>query len=227
MKRQQKKLATGWLVLGTLACLVLTSAAASAGVTDGLVSYWPLDGSFNDAWDNKDGTFMGTDSVANFTPGQFGAGIDLDGVDQFVEITGGDESDFDFEAADFSVSSWFRVDAFDKDWQALIAKGEGGGWRVARRGSDPVVSYTGGSGDIPGSAIGPDVSDGAMHHVVAITENGVSTRIWVDGGLVETGGVPTLENRDNRMRIGENPDSTGRTWNGLIDDVATWAGGDS
>ena len=72
---------------------------------------------------------MGTDSTPNFDTGKFGGGIDLDGVDQFVQI-GGDESDFDFLNQDFSISAWFRVDAFTKNWQALIAKGEGDRWRA-------------------------------------------------------------------------------------------------
>jgi hypothetical protein len=222
--KQSKLWGTGWLMVGTLACLVLTAVGAQAAITDGLVSYWPLDGHFQDVWDDNDGTLMGTDTTANFASGAFGQGIDLDGIDQYVEITGGDESEFDFEAGDLSVSSWFRVDAFDTSWQALIAKGEGARWRVARRDASSVMSYAGGTGDIPtASDIGPAVDDGALHHLVAISENGVSTRLWVDGQLVATGDAPTLENGDQRLRIGDNPDTDpNRSWNGLIDDVAIW-----
>ena len=49
------------------------------------------------------------------------------------------------------------------------------------------MSYAGGSGDIPGSALGTDVTDGEWHHLVAISEHEVSTRLWVDGELVATG----------------------------------------
>jgi hypothetical protein len=84
------------------------------------------------------------------------------------------------------------------------------------------MSYAGGVGDIPGSGVGPDVNDGGLHHLVAITESGVSTRLWVDGGLVATGGVPTLGNNDMRVQVGGNPDTGNRTWDGLIDDVAIW-----
>jgi hypothetical protein len=53
-------------------------------------------------------------------------------VDQYVEITGGDENVLDFEGGDLSVAGWFRAAAFDKSWQAVIAKGEGtvGVWRA-------------------------------------------------------------------------------------------------
>jgi hypothetical protein len=220
---QKKKWGQGVLLVAVLAGCLSLVCVAQADILDGLVSYWPLDGDFTDVWDDNDGSLNGTSTTASFTAGKFGQGIDLDGVDQNILITGGDESEFDFQAGDLTVSAWFRVDAFDKDWQALVAKGESDRWRVARRAADQVMSYAGGTGDIPGSALGPNVNDGNLHHLVAITENGVSSRLWVDGALVATGGVPALGNNSQRVRIGANPDTTpNRSWNGLIDDVAIW-----
>jgi concanavalin A-like lectin/glucanase superfamily protein/dockerin type I repeat protein len=128
-----------------------------------------------------------------------------------------------------SISAWFRVDGFSKDWQALVAKGEGSAFRVARRGAEQGIAYAGGSGEGPG--LSPNVSDGAFHHMVAITEHQVSTRLWVDGVLVSTGGAPTIVNNGNGnarnpvnppLYIGDNPQTGNRTWNGPIDDVAIW-----
>jgi hypothetical protein len=95
------------------------------------------------------------------------------------------------------------------------------------------MSYAGGNADIPGAGVGPNVNNGAFHHVVAITEHQVGTRMWVDGMLVATvnnattalvnngnGGQPFPENPP--LLIGENPQTGNRTWNGLIDDVAIW-----
>jgi hypothetical protein len=86
------------------------------------------------------------------------------------------------------------------------------------------MSYAGGSGDIPNANdIGPNVNDGGLHHLVAITEQGVSTRLWVDGTLVQTGAAPTVANTGNLdLYIGENVGARGRYWDGLIDDVAIW-----
>ena len=81
--------------------------------------------------------------------GQFGQGIALDGVDQFVETPVENEEMFDFQdGTGFSISAWFTVDSFNKSWQALIAKGEGNRWRVHRRGGESVFTANGGSGDV-------------------------------------------------------------------------------
>jgi hypothetical protein len=205
---------------------MLWAAAGQAALEDGLVSYWPMNSSFDDAQGINDGSFVG--GSPTFAAGKFGQGIDLNGVDQFVNV--GNHPSLDMSLAGpagnghVSISAWFRVDSFDIAWQALMAKGEGTNFRIARRDSGSVISYAGGSGDIPtADLIGPDVNDGALHHLVAISENGVSTRLWVDGTLVETGAAPTVTNTGNLdLYIGENVGSRGRYWDGLIDDVAIW-----
>jgi hypothetical protein len=214
------------------ACVALVWTLWAAGVShavlqDGLVSYWPMDGNFSDARGINPGTFVGGGTPA-FSTGKFGQGIDLNGVDQFVNV--GNSSSLDMSLAGpaqnghVSISAWFRVDAFDITWQALLAKGEGSNYRIARRDAGSVISYAGGSGDIPTmDLVGPSVNDGTLHHVVAISENAVSTRLWVDGTLVETGAAPTLGNMGNSdLFIGENVQARGRYWDGLIDDVAIW-----
>ena len=80
-----------------------------------------------------------SEHVINFTSGPnvgFGSALALDGVDQFVEITGGDNTALSFEGGSMAVSAWFRIGGFDKGWQALVAKGEGNRWRVHRRGGE-------------------------------------------------------------------------------------------
>lgn len=223
------------LPLWAAACcafLVLATTGSPAlgqqhDIFDDLVSYWELDGDFQDSVDDNHGTLQGTSGapVANFVAGKFGQAIDLDRSDfQRIEITGGDESEFDFTGANVSISAWFTVGGWDQSWQALVAKGEGGGWRVARRGSADILGYAGGSSDTNG---GPNVNDGAWHHMVAISDpwNAWNTQLWVDGALAATGARPNLENRANRMMIGGNPDDSPnhRSWNGNIDDVAVWS----
>ena len=191
-----------------------------AEISDGLVSYWPLDDdTLVDVVGQNDGILMGSDPDPVFEAGQFSNGIVLDGIDQFIEIQG-DESEFDFVDQDFSISAWFRVDAFTKDWQALIAKGEGNRWRVHRRGGEQIMTWNGGNADVPADA-NPAVDDGEIHHFV-----GVSTvdevLMYMDGELVSIGPAPVVENNDMPVMIGENPDARSRTWEGLVDDVAIW-----
>ncbi|MCA9187796.1 MAG: LamG-like jellyroll fold domain-containing protein [Pirellulaceae bacterium] len=209
-----------FVLLGSL-CVVSTGQGA---FQDGLVSYWEFDGTLADTNLLNNGTMMGTNATPTYDTGKFGQGIDLDGVDQFVEIA--NESAFDFVGQDFSISAWFRVDAFDKDWQALIAKGEGNRWRVHRRGGDvpEALTWNGGNADVPAyDAAAMPINDGQLHHFLGVSDftNG-EVRQYLDGVLVATGPAPTVENNDMPVMIGENPDARGRTWNGLIDDVAVW-----
>jgi hypothetical protein len=220
----------------SLIAILTIAGAARAEIDDGLVSYWPFNGNLQDVLAVNNGTLVGTNTTPSFTPGKFGQGIDLDGVDQHVNVGNSPTLDMDVNGAGeqdghVSISAWFRVDGFGKDWQALVAKGEGSAFRIARRGGEQGIAYAGGIGE--SAELSPDVSDGAFHHVVAITEHQVGTRMWVDGMLVATvnnattalvnngnGGQPFPENPP--LLIGENPQTGNRTWNGLIDDVAIW-----
>lgn len=206
----------------TLAALLLCGGSARAAISDGLVSYWPLNDSFVDVVGQNDGELMGSDPDPVFEAGKLGNGIKLDGIDQFIEI-GGDESNFDFVGQDFSVSAWFRVDSFDKSWQALIAKGEGNRWRVHRRDAGSILTWNGGNADVP-EGDNPPIDDGELHHFVGVS-TADAVYMYINGELVAEGAAPITENNDMPVMIGENPDARGRTWNGLIDDVAIWGRG--
>ena len=187
----------------------------------GLIAYWPFDGDLDDAAGDSHGEGMGSDEIA-YGSGKFGQGIDLDGVDQFVETPVDNEEMFDFQdGTGFSISAWFSVNEFSKSWQALIAKGEGNRWRVHRRGEENIFAANGGNADV--SAGTTDVSDGELHHIVLVSDpEGGEVRFYVDGEIEGTGPAPAIESNDFPMMIGENPDARGRTWSGIIDDVGIW-----
>src|SRR5437667_3204393 len=161
-----------WLagLASALPLLGLTTQAQST-MTNGLVAYWNFDASdFKDSVGTFDGTPNGTDPIV-FVAGKpgFGQAIQLNGTDQFVEITGvADPDALAFPGGSISIAGWFTVGAFDKSWQALIAKGEGSNWRVHRRGGEVSMSYAGGVGE--GLDDGPDVTDGQWHHFAAVSE---------------------------------------------------------
>jgi len=199
--------------------------SSGGGFEFGLVSYWPLDSDLLDTFDDNHGTEDG--GVIPFETGKFGNAINLDGT-QNVIITGGDESEFDFTGGSMTVSVWCTAATINTGWQCLIAKGEGNGWRMHRRGADipEEFSWTGGAGDTPahGTAITIGGEQETWHHLVGVTEgvSGVES-LYIDGVEVATKSGAALGDRTNRMRIGENPDALGRGWNGKVDDVAIWA----
>ena len=119
---------------------------AQNSLTNGLVAYWNFDNQdFNDSIGKFDGTGHG-EAPISFIPGKpgFGQAIQLNGVDQFVEITGRDSTykanDLAMAGGSISIAGWFTVDSFDKSWQALVAKGRLYSWRIQRYDDSPALS---------------------------------------------------------------------------------------
>ena len=192
----------------------------------GLVGYWPLDTDLMDVIADSHGELMdGEDDVPDFADGKLGGALSLDGIGEFVEINPDNEPLFDGFDDDggqtgFTISTWFKVNAFEKSWQALVAKGEGNRWRIHRRGGESVMTGNGGNADV--SAGSTAVDDDEWHHLALISIPDEGVELYVDGELEGTSGPPNLEDNDLPMMIGENPDARGRTWNGLVDDLAFW-----
>ena len=195
-------------------------------VNNGLVAYWNFDDNLKDSVKNFHGTAKGTNAVAFVDSiSGFGKAITLDGTDQYVEITGGNENELEFPGGSMSIAGWFKVDAFDREWQALIAKGEGSNYRVARRSTTGSIAYAGGAGE--GNQDAPVVNDGAWHHFVAVTDaktNAFGTALYVDGVLHEIQPAkPVLTANAKNLLIGANPDTSPlRFWKGQIDEIGIW-----
>lgn len=199
-------------------------------LSEGLVGYWPLDEDLDDySGNDSHGELQGGDSP-NFEGGRAGGALLLDGIGEWVVINPDNEPlydgleetpDGDPEQTGMTVSTWFRVNSFDVNWQALVAKGEGNNWRIHRREGTSGVSGNGGNADVSQGSIAVD--DGEWHHLALVSTPEVGVELFVDGQLEGSSGPPNLEDNDQPMMIGENPDATGRYWNGLVDDLAFWS----
>ncbi|MFT4551067.1 MAG: hypothetical protein ACI8XO_004112 [Verrucomicrobiales bacterium] len=228
--------------------------SATDGLGIGLVNYWCFDNesledvahsqSLGESSVADDGAFAGANGTAGiaFGTGLFDGGITLNGAvsqnDGFVEVPRSADTLFGANATNpaapntLSTSVWVQAADFDASWQTILSHGEGNQYRIARRGGDvpEIAAYAGGSGDIPGAAgVGPAITAGTgWHHIVAVSEGSVSTRLWVDGTLVATGAAPTIDDAKTggalNLNIGANPDTgaNNREWLGDIDDVAQW-----
>ncbi|MGJ8695470.1 MAG: LamG-like jellyroll fold domain-containing protein [Verrucomicrobiaceae bacterium] len=197
--------------------LLIALSPLRAASSDTLVSYWSFDDQLNDlstaGTTTDNGTWVGT---ADFNTGVFGNGLELNGSN-YVSIP--NSTDVTQGGANISISTWCTVDSFNKGWQCLVGKGEGSNWRVARRGTTDEISYAGGSGDISGG----NINDGQWHHIVAVSEAGVATRLYLDGALIATGSGPGLDSNGQPLTIGTNADRLDRTWNGRIDDLGIFS----
>jgi len=192
--------------------------------TDGLVAYWNFDGTLSDSIKDFHGTAQGATPVA-FEDGKggFGKAITLDGSN-FVEITGGNHKELQFPGGSMSIAGWFKVGTFDKNWQALISKGEQLNYRVARRSGENSLAYAGGVSE--GTNDAPDVNDGNWHHFTAVSDATVAefgTALYIDGTRYEVNAAaPVLADGTLNLMIGENPGALNRRWIGSIDDISIW-----
>ncbi len=194
-------------------------------IKKGLVASWNFDGdNLEDSVGVFDATAVGSEPIPFVaSKSGYGKAIKLNGEDQYAEVTGGEPDDLAYAGGSISVAGWFKVDAFDTDWQALVAKGEGSNWRVARRAAEDGIAYAGGLGD---TATGKSVNDAAWHHFVAVSDSTgaeFGTALYIDGIRDTTvAGSAVLAVNGLRAQIGGNPGAAGREFEGELDDIAIW-----
>ena len=186
-----------------------------------LKALWKLDESSGTTASDNSGGNHGTLEPALTPPlwqpagGQLGGALEFDGVEDFVSIP--NESRFDI-TYQLTVSAWIQVAAFDKDWQAIVTKGDAA-WRLHRFQDTNSIAFHCNNSPYWGAEGSIDAEDGQWHHVAGVYD-GTRAYLYVDGvldnsepafGLISTNDFPFL--------IGENAERSGRCWNGLIDDV--------
>ncbi|MCF8366064.1 MAG: hypothetical protein K9H16_09795 [Bacteroidales bacterium] len=125
----------------------------------------------------------------------------------------------DFSVTDeLTIEAWIKVDAFDKDWQAMITRGDDS-WRLHRNaGTNQVAFSTTGlsNQDLSGTI---EVNDGKWHHIAAVYD-GSKKYLYIDGRLdvsVEVTGALATNNKV--VLIGGNSDYMDRGFKGYIDEV--------
>ena len=227
------------LAIVTMVAASMMAGNSYADLFDGLVNYWPLEGfedlgpasTVPDDLSPSDPGNLGT--TYNFvtddpgTPEQealFGQALSMWEGEADGHLVAAPSADTvgAWLAGDMSISIWTRATEWVSSWQAMIAHGEGGGFRLHRRGGEDTAAWTAGSnGDTPVG--GPNIGPGTgWHHYVATLEGGTTSSLYVDGVLAATHGSGTPEDRGNGVHIGFNPDTSGREWHGQIDDVGMW-----
>lgn len=189
-----------------------------------LVGWWKFDeteGSTaaDSSGNNHTGTLMGNPQWQSIS-GKFGGALHFDGDGDYVRI--GNESDFD-TTSQITVAAWIKVNKFDKDWQAIVAKGDSA-WRLQRDRNTNSLEFACSGLKVPGTQYGDihgkvDINDGQWHHATGVFD-GAKIYLYIDGKLDVSSNAPgSINVNDEPVYIGENSEQVGRFWNGFIDDV--------
>jgi hypothetical protein len=210
----------GFLLVGLCSLIQVTSVYAFNPDRDSsLIGCWKLDeAAGTTALDSSDhgnnGTVLGNPT---WVAGKFKGALNFDGAGDYVDC--GNAPIFTFQDA-ITVSAWVNIRAVSAAWQAIVAKGENA-WRLSCNNTSQtfhfgITYYTNANYSANGAV---SVGLNEWHHLTG-TFDGKDIKLYVDGVLdTTTTGASPMGTSTTHLFIGENPESSGRYWNGLIDDV--------
>jgi hypothetical protein len=189
----------------------------------GLVGWWKLDEKSGlQAADSSGSGFHGQlvgDPQWRPKSGRIGGGLEFSGAGQYVLI--GNQPEFDLTDR-ITVAAWIKVNHFDRNWQAIVGKGDLS-WRVARDRDRDCLQFAFNAAEKEQLLKGQiKVNDGRWHHVAGVYD-GHTMFLYIDGKLDVSHATTTdIPRSDRPVYIGENSQAVGRFWNGLIDDVRVY-----
>ncbi|MBN1816086.1 MAG: hypothetical protein JW828_01920 [Sedimentisphaerales bacterium] len=189
----------------------------------GLIAHWGLDEitgpTARDETASADGEAIGN-RLWRPHAGRIGGSLQFDGLGDYVDC--GDGMQFDIRNS-ITVCAWIKVDQFDRQFQAIVTKGDNS-FRLQRYSDTRCLEFACTGVVVPGAEWSNiwgsiPVDDGLWHHAAGVYD-GQTMSLYVDGqldtseeasGLIDISSYPVL--------IGENAQQPRRYWNGFIDDV--------
>jgi tetratricopeptide (TPR) repeat protein len=199
-----------------------------------LVSWWKLDESregivVDSSGNGLDGNLVGDAKI--ISDPQRGNVLSLDGDGDYMDC--GNNPAFNITGS-ITMAAWIKVNKFDRDWQAIVTKGEQDTWSLRRHldsnnvvfyGSQAVSGYSDyvGFDFTVGEGEDGNVNDGRWHHIAGVYD-GTKACLYIDGVL---SGPADLYGRfatnNDPIYIGEESTNQMYGWNGLIDDVRIYS----
>ena len=196
--------------------------------TGRLVAHWKLDDGAGRTASDATGNGCGGKLIGDpaWTTGKAGGALAFDGNEDYIEVTDGNDLNI---VNQITVAAWIKVNVFDKEWQAIVTKGDHA-WRLQRNWGKGTLEFACTGVLVPGNKQGSlfgtvDVNDGRWHHVAGVYDGQVMS-LYVDGVHdVSTKAAGKIYKSDQAVLIGENSEKPGRCWNGLIDDLRIYSYG--
>ena len=220
MKRISQSITVG---IGAGVLLLVLTLGGLAAAQDGVIGYWPFDGSGADL--SEGGRTLDLFGDVGFAPGLFGQALDLHSNPSQYAARPGDEQIFDFGAADFTLQVWVRFNQTSGE-QTLLEKFSsqaGPGWTVTKLPGQVLRLHF--DGAIVLDSAPQSIPSEVWHHVV-VRRQGVTFQIFYDGGEVARGSSGgAISDTEMPLLVGKRNQFDGRHFpvDGRIDEVAIWS----
>jgi len=134
------------------------------------------------------------------------------GTVAYVQIPS--SSAFSFVSA-MTIEAWVKVDAFDKDWQAIVTRGDNS-WRLHRNAETNYIAFSTTNLSNVNLISTISINDGLWHHIAGVY-NGSTKHLYIDGELnVSVSVTGTLATNTKVVQIGGNADYSDRRFKGNI-----------
>ena len=194
-----------------------SAAGPNAPLSNGLVGYWPLDGSVTNWATGQTQDLSGNGNVGSLVSmsttsapvaGKMGQALnfDLGGY-----ITAVDQSSPN--PSDITVSAWIKLSADGSAFRYLLDKTSGGGGYLFKYTLAGATLITGGSGRSSGISYPLNT----WHHIVGSYQSGSNQiRLYSDGVLADVGTGGAMTTNSGSLTIGNGP---GGTFKGVVDDI--------
>ena len=185
-------------------------------VAKDLVAHYSFENNTTDISGNGlDGTVIGD---PEFVDGVEGMALDFNG-DDYVDC--GTNAVLNNLSDAMTVSAWVNIRSVTHAWMVMVNKGETA-WRLGVNNGTTGIHYgfTGGTRDWQQANTATELSFDEWYHVAATYDTSVGAQVYIDGVLdasnPDPGGVATNE---MPLLLGENPEATGRFFDGMLDEV--------
>ena len=199
------------------------------GDEEGLIGYWSFNsGSGDIAYDHTGNQKHGDVNGASWNlipvPGDNNS-LSFDGVDDYVNVSNASSLNIN---GNVSISAWVNFSNFDNDLACVMSKaGSGnGGYHIEKTPGANSLSLWIENGDDGPIGVTTNVLDADTWYHIVGTNDGTTSKIYVDGSLINSVSMGNPGGGEGDFKIGYNSDNVGsaRYWHGNIDEVAIWDG---
>jgi parallel beta-helix repeat protein len=192
-----------------------------------LVAHWKLDELSGTTAADSAGSHPGIvigDGLWRPYDGRIDGAMEFDGIGDQIDCGHGSA----FSIRDqITVAAWIRVNRFDRDFQAIITKGDSA-FRLQRAQNTSALEFACSGVQVPGTSYGNiygtiPVNDGQWHHAAGVYD-GQTISLYIDGRLdVSSTATGRINQNSWPVLVGENAQIPMRYWNGWIDDVRIYS----